>query len=369
MDFLEKLERLCDLAADIPRKRWSDLLDLVCEDDSELRHEALSLFDNLAADSGFLERPLISLELPELARFLTQVPKPPETVPERRIGNYRIDGILGRGGMAIIYDARQRSPDRQVALKLLYPGPITPHLARRFQREIELMGRLQHPGIVQVFEAGIQDVPAPEGGMQRLPFIAMERVDGPRLDDYLEQTELSIRQRLELFVQVCEAVDHAHSRGVLHRDLKPSNIVIDEHGHPKLIDFGIARPLFPSSSSTPLTTTGQILGSLPYLSPEQLQGGPNRVDQRSDIYSLGIILFEMLTGRPPFDIDHLSLAEAATVLATTTLPSLDLEDTLLSEPLGRLVARALAPVRAQRYRRVSELRRTLQRALRQISEI
>ena len=196
-------------------------------------------------------------------------------------------------------------------------------MGRRFQREAMLMGRLQHPGIVQIFEAGMEDVPAPEGGLQRLPFIAMERVHGPRLDQYLKRDELSIPQRLGIFVQICNAVGHAHGRGVLHRDLKPANILLDENGHPKITDFGIARSLLSEDSSTPLTTTGQILGSLPYMSPEQLAGDPRRIDQRSDIYSLGVILYEILTGRRPFEVGHLAISEAAAVIATRDPPSLE----------------------------------------------
>lgn len=323
MDPLKKAERLCVLALELPQECWAELLDVACDGDPELRRTMHSLFEGLAAHDDLLDKPLVSRQVSEKGSLDAPTPGDTEATPAGRVGSYRIEGVLGRGGMAVVYAARQQNPDRQVALKLLYPGPITPQMGRRFQREAMLMGRLQHPGIVQIFEAGMEDVPAPEGGLQRLPFIAMERVHGPRLDQYLKRDELSIPQRLGIFVQICNAVGHAHGRGVLHRDLKPANILLDENGHPKITDFGIARSLLSEDSSTPLTTTGQILGSLPYMSPEQLAGDPRRIDQRSDIYSLGVILYEILTGRRPFEVGHLAISEAAAVIATRDPPSLE----------------------------------------------
>ncbi len=204
--------------------------------------------------------------------------------------------------MAVVFEALQDHPRRIVALKLLCSGPSSEGMLRRFASEAELMGRLHHPGIAQIFEAGQEEFQSPEGAVYRLPFLAMEYVRGERLDRWAAAGDRSLSDRLRLFAEVCDAVDHAHRQGVLHRDLKPANILVDEAGHPKVLDFGIARAVGSASEApTPLTTKGQIVGTLAYMSPEQLDADSARIDALSDVYALGVILYEMLAGRPPYE--------------------------------------------------------------------
>ena len=211
------------------------------------------------------------------------------------IGRYRILRLLGEGGMGAVYEAEQDQPRRLVALKVIRAAWAGPELIRRFEQESQALARLHHPGIAQIYEAGSAETPF---GVQ--PFFAMELIQGKPLVQYAEEHKLSNRQRLELMTAVCEAVEHAHQRGILHRDLKPANILVDESGQPKILDFGLARVTDADAQATRQTDMGQLLGTLAYMSPEQVLADPLALDTRSDVYALGAILYESLTGRPPF---------------------------------------------------------------------
>jgi tetratricopeptide (TPR) repeat protein len=232
------------------------------------------------------------------------------------IGPYELVRRLGSGGMGVVFEAVQRHPRRTVALKLLQLGLATPESARRFRYEAETLARLRHPGIAQVIEAGTHPLGGEQGSAE-LPWFAMEYVEGARgLLEYAEQEGLGLRARLELFRGVCAAVHHGHQRGVIHRDLKPSNVLVDREGAPKVIDFGVARRL--EGDAPRVTTTGDVFGTLRYMSPEQLCGDPDAVDVRSDVYALGVILYELFTGRTPHTVDRQPLHEAARILAEET---------------------------------------------------
>jgi len=195
--------------------------------------------------------------------------------------------------MGNVYEAEQQNPARRVALKMMRSELFGPGLLSRFQRETQILGRLQHPGIAQVHEAGTL-----EHRGTTLPYFAMEFVDGRPLGAYAADEGLDTRARLRLFAQVCDAVHHAHAQGVVHRDLKPDNVLVTADGHPKVLDFGIAR-LAGSDVADPtlVTEVGQVMGTLPYMSPEQVTGRPDEIDARSDVYALGVLLFELLSGR------------------------------------------------------------------------
>ncbi len=216
-------------------------------------------------------------------------------LPETLEG-YEILGELHRGGQGVVFKARQVATNRIVAIKMLLAGPYaSPKERFRFEREVELAARLRHPNIVAIHESGIH---------RGRHYYAMEFVEGIPLNQHLERASLSLPRTLQLFAQICNAVSYAHRLGVIHRDLKPGNILVDADGHPHILDFGLAKPVNPGcpESGPPLTVSGEFLGTLAYASPEQTTGNAGMVDVRSEVYSLGVILYEMLTGNYPYPV-------------------------------------------------------------------
>jgi len=223
---------------------------------------------------------------------------------------YRVERLLGEGGMGAVYLAHQERPAREVALKLIRPGHTSERMLKRFEHEAEVLGRLLHPGIAQIYEAGTADLGA---GPQ--PFFAMELVRGMPLTEYAAAKGLGTRARLELMARVFDAVQHAHQKGVIHRDLKPGNIQVTEEGEPKVLDFGVARVMDSDVHASSLATdVGQLIGTIPYMSPEQVGGDPAELDTRSDVYALGVVLFELLAGRLPYSLEKKLIHEAARVI-------------------------------------------------------
>lgn len=220
-------------------------------------------------------------------------------LPEK-VGSYVVKRMIGEGGQALVYEAEQENPQRRIALKVFRGGPFAnQHQFRQFQRETQTLARLHHPSVVTIHEAGRTT----DGQC----FIAMELVDGRPLDRYVNEVELSLAERIQLCRRICAAVQHAHDHAVIHRDLKPANILIEGNGTPRILDFGLAR--FAQSSFTQAaskTRSGVIQGTPRYMSPEQMQGHSEAVDHRCDIYALGVILFEVLTGESPFVLEALN---------------------------------------------------------------
>ncbi|MBL8887018.1 MAG: serine/threonine protein kinase, partial [Phycisphaerales bacterium] len=229
--------------------------------------------------------------------------------PGSIIGHYKILRLIGSGGMGDVFEAEQDRPRRLVALKVLRAGPTSPDSQRRFEFEAELLGRLHHPGIAQVYEAGAFR----PGESTPIRFLAMELVTGTPLIEYAQNAKLDLRERLQLLVRVCEAVEHAHQRGVIHRDLKPANILIESAsradaaggrvGQPKLLDFGIARSVDNANTDNPrtqFTRAGDLLGTVQYMSPEQLAGDALAVTTKTDVYALGVLAYRLLTGEYPY---------------------------------------------------------------------
>ena len=236
-----------------------------------------------------------------------------------RIPGYRVLAVLGRGGMGIVYRAQQERPNREVALKVLRPEFIRKDLLQRFVRETEVQGTLRHPGIAAVYDAGMFD-----SGFGMVPYFAMELVPGVPIDSFAEQHQLDLMARCRLLVDVCQAMQHAHEHGVVHRDLKPGNVLVEGDAHravPRVLDFGIAR-VRGSDISDSLTQTGQLFGTLPYMSPEQVSGAQQELDARSDVYALGVIMFELATGRLPVEVVDRPLTEVLHILAEVEAPRL-----------------------------------------------
>jgi len=277
-------------------------------------------------------------------------------VPDR-IGQYTVIRPLAAGGMGEVYEAEQKSPRRKVALKLIRGDFRSSSSVRRFQYEAEVLARLQHPGIAQIFEAGNHI----EGASQ-VPFFAMEFVaHANTLLQYVDSRNLPDRKRLELFCQACEAVHYGHLRGIIHRDLKPDNLLVDAEGRVKVIDFGLARAVDQGPEpSTHHTQTGQLLGTLPYMSPEQVSADSRDLDARSDVYALGVVLFELLTGRLPYVVRDKTPYEAIRTIRETPAGRPSSFNPYLRGDIDAILDKALRKEPESRYQSVDELRRDIQ---------
>ena len=273
------------------------------------------------------------------------------------IGRYRIVRLLGEGGMGAVYEAEQDQPRRTVALKVIKAGVASPELLRRFEHESQALGRLHHPGIAQIYEAGTADT-----GFGPQPYFAMELIQGESLLRYAEAHHLNTSQRLELMGKVCEAVHHAHQRGIIHRDLKPGNILVDETGQPKILDFGVARATDADAQATHQTDLGQLVGTLAYMSPEQVLADPLELDTRSDVYALGVILFELLAGRLPYEVSG-QLPKAVRTIREEDPTRLSSISRTYRGDIETIVAKALEKDKARRYSSAAELAADIQRYL------
>ncbi len=281
-----------DLVENCPPERWDAYLDDACGGDTDLRRRVRVLLDAHQGADSLIDDPGPAATV-TVEKSLTEGPG---TV----IGPYKLMEQIGEGGMGVVYVAEQTRPvRRRVALKIIKPGMDTKQVVARFEAERQALAMMDHPNIARVHDGG-----ATESGR---PYFVMELVRGIPITEYCDRERLSIPERLELFVQVCRAVQHAHQKGIIHRDLKPSNIlvtIIDVAAVPKVIDFGVAKATGASlTERTVYTAFHQFIGTPLYMSPEQADLSGMDVDTRSDIYALGVLLYELLTGTTPFDQD------------------------------------------------------------------
>jgi len=271
------------------------------------------------------------------------------------LGPYRVLDVIGSGGMGIVYRAEQAEPRRQVAIKVLRARLVADVDQRRFEREAELLGRLQHPGIAQVFELGRTDDGA--------TYLVMEYIEGQRLTRWADEQDLDRDDRLRLLADLGEAVHHAHLRGVVHRDLKPDNVLVTTEGRVKVIDFGVARALDRKNHATLETTAGQIVGTLAYMSPEQVRGEVGDIDARADVYALGVLAYQLLARRLPHELDRTTLAEAARLVVEVDPPLLGKVASDCRGDVEHIVCKALEKEPDRRYSSAAALAADIRRFL------
>ena len=311
---------------------------------------------------------------------VSNIANPPPVLPIEAvdsIGGYRILGVLGEGGMGVVYDAEQSSPHRRVALKVMRRGHTVDEVhARMFHHEAQTLARLRHPKIAAIFESGHT--------VDGHDFFAMELVRGQTLGNWLDsrpapRTAGEVRTRLRLFQSLCEPVHYAHQRGVIHRDLKPANIMVTEDHDGgietgakatpgvKILDFGLARIADPDmEAATLMSEVGVIRGTLPYMSPEQTRSEAEAIDVRTDVYALGVILYEMITGRRPYDLDSSSLIDAVRIICEELPQPINTQaraGITLDADLETIVGKALEKEPERRYGSVSELADDIERYL------
>lgn len=355
-DRFHRIDRIFQSVCDLTPPEQAEALDRLAPADASLREEVVDLLridSGGAAISG-------SASLPEIFGAALGDQADPSSV-----GGFEILTRLGAGGMGIVYKARQASPRREVAIKLLRPGLLTPERIRRFEFESELLARLRDPRIASVYQAGVANTAS---GPR--PYYAMELVEGRTLDAWVAETTPTQRRRLEVFAEICEAVHHAHAKGVIHRDLKPKNVMVTPDGVPKVLDFGVARVVDAADDGgsgitrSIHTGSGQLLGTLEYMSPEQVSGDPMSMDARSDVFALGVILFELLSGSTPHDLAGLGLPSAIRMIAESDAPRLSSRNPEIGSELESVTAKALALDPDDRYDSAAAMASDVRRYLR-----
>ncbi|MGH9846475.1 MAG: serine/threonine-protein kinase, partial [Blastocatellia bacterium] len=353
-----RVEELFHAALERDASSRAEFLRQACDDNRVLREEVEALLEALRDSPEFIvaDHPLTAFDAQ---------PQPPVT-PQmgEHVGPYRLVREIGYGGMGAVWLAERDDAQfrKQVAIKLIKPGlgqtGNAGAVARRFREERQILARLEHPNIARLIDGGETN---------GLPWLALEYVEGERIDQYCQRRGLSLDQRLELFRTVCSAVHYAHQNLVVHRDLKPANILITKDGAPRLLDFGIARLLDAEGAGRDATLTGQRMMTLDYASPEQVRGLP--ITTASDVYSLGVILYEMISGRRPFDLENQSLTGAVRIISEVepVKPSLAVEPEKqrreLAGDLDDIVLMALRKEPARRYASVEQFSNDIRRHL------
>ncbi len=290
-----KVSELLSRALDLPETQRDAFLADAVRQHPTLRTEVLALFEELRSTGPFLEKPAASEERPRADAF----------------GAYRVLGELGEGGMGIVYLGERSDGQytRRVAIKRVARAAPGTDALRRFGDERQILARLDHPNIARLLDAGTDGA--------GVPYLVMEHVEGLPITTYCRQMKLGVRQRLELFVKVCAAVQHAHQSLVIHRDIKPANILVTPGGEPKLLDFGIAKMQGEAAAGDPTLTMNRAL-TLDFASPEQVRG--ESMTTASDVYSLGVLLYELLADARPYEVSASNLSEAVRLISEIVPP-------------------------------------------------
>src|SRR5215213_3008846 len=346
----KKVDVLLDQALDQPPEKRETFIVEVCKDNIVLRQEVLSLIKAQSLASQFLEGSAISIAAEVLARDLTTI----DSLIGKELGSYKIEKLLGAGGMGEVYLGRDTKLDRTIALKIL-PWQFLTGADRleRFQREARALSSLNHPNLVTIYEVG---------EFNGLHFIAMEFVDGQTLSSLREK--LSLKELLSIVAQVAEALGAAHQSGIVHRDVKPDNVMVRPDGYAKVLDFGLVKlaEVEPTPGTAAETKLGIAMGTLAYMSPEQASG--ETVDHRTDIWSLGVVLYELSTRQKPFTGESRQ-AIINRILSGQPSQAITIDAGLPPE-LDTILSKALEKDRELRYQTASDFRADLRRLLRQI---
>jgi serine/threonine protein kinase len=417
---LQRVSELFEAARLCPAEDRARFLGESCED-AALRNEVAALLRHHDDAAAPLEAPLLregelqagkildegisASKHPDIEVLARSMPRREALLPHaarqpripESIGDYRILRVLGEGGMGVVYLAEQTNPRRHVALKVIRTGIPSHRALRRFEFEASILGMLNHPGIAQIYEAGTHN----DGRGLPQPYFAMEYVQGEPLVRFARERILGTRAKLELMAMVCDAVQHAHLRGVIHRDLKPGNILVakpegerERDGEAerrrdevlrddakstsslrlsvssslpviKILDFGVARATESDLHVTTMhTDVGQLVGTLQYMSPEQVSGDIAQLDTRSDVYALGVILYELLAGRLPYALEGKSIPEAARMIEETEPTPLSSVNRVFRGDLQTITARALEKEKQRRYASAADLAEDIRRYLR-----
>jgi serine/threonine protein kinase len=342
-----RVRELFHAALDRPESELSAFLDQASKGDPALREELERLIAlHAAADDD------------EEGQTLHQALNTEHFWVGRTIDNVTVESIIATGGMGTVYKGVQESPRRDVAVKILREAIPSERALRRFEFEAQTLARLNHPGITHIYAAGTFE----DRGVQ-FPYFIMELITGGQnILEYADAKQHSLRQKIKLFEQICSAIGYAHQRGIIHRDLKPGNVLIDAHGNVQVIDFGIARSMDKNQTrSAHRTLPGEILGTLAYMSPEQFSD-PDDVDARSDVYALGILMYELLVKQKPYEVAA-NISQAQRVIADVEPRRPSLVDRRVRGDIETILLKALEKDRERRYRDANEIHDDIERYL------
>ncbi|MCP4704300.1 MAG: protein kinase [candidate division Zixibacteria bacterium] len=282
----------------------------------------------------------------------------PDSHHPNKIGQYHIKRVIASGGMGTVFEALQENPKRPVAVKVVKSNLESESAVRRLEYEAQMLARLRHPGIAQIYEAGSYD----DNGTQT-PFFAMEYIPNAKsIIEYSLENNLSDSDRITLFLQVCDAIHHGHQRGIVHRDLKPSNILVDSSGRVRIIDFGVARATDADmKQAAGITNYGQIVGTIQYMSPEQFDADPHDIDIRSDVYALGFVLYELLTDCLPYSVSTDNIFDFATEVREGKSIPIGTRNSSFKGDLEAIIQMAMHRDREQRYQSAYGLAQDIRR--------